>query len=118
MINNYLLNELVRNIFGNKIYCGKLKSNGFLFGGLHLTFDFEAGFDSVDVEHLQSRERKKRLSNKYKTLIDRFDFTSFSNLNKNPKKKLVKQVQTVINHFNMTSFSNIHIGKTKKSLNK
>ena len=59
MINNYLLNELVRNVFGNEIYCGKLKSNGFLFGGLHLTFDFEAGFDSVDVEHLQSRERKK-----------------------------------------------------------
>ena len=52
MINNYLLNELVRNIFGNEIYCGKLKSNGFLFGGLHLTFDFEAGFDGVDVEHL------------------------------------------------------------------
>ena len=90
MINNYLLNELVRNVFGNEIYCGKLKSNGFLFGGLHLTFDFEAGFDSVDVEHLQPKGRKKS-SNKYKTLRDHFDFTSALKLNKNFNKKIVKQ---------------------------
>ena len=77
MINNYLLNELVRNVFGNEIYCRKLKSNGFLFGCLHLTLDFEAGFDCVDVEHLQSKERKKKSSIKYKTLRDCFDFTCF-----------------------------------------
>jgi hypothetical protein len=42
-----------------------------------LTFDFKAGFDGVDVEHLQSKERKKKSSIKYKTLRDCFDFTCF-----------------------------------------
>ena len=59
MINNYLLNELVWNVFGNEIYCRKLKSNGFLFGCLHLTFDFKAGFDGVDVEHLEPKKDEK-----------------------------------------------------------
>ena len=73
MINIYLLNELVRNVFGNEIYCGKLKSNGFLFGGLHLTFDFEAGFDSVDVEHLEpKKDNENRQIGMYKSLGGRF----------------------------------------------
>ena len=46
-------NKLIRDVFGNKIYCRKLKSDGFLFGRLHLTFNLESGFYGLNIQDLQ-----------------------------------------------------------------
>ena len=48
-----LLDELIGDVFGHEVDGGELEGNGLLLGRLHLTLDFEARLDLVDVEHFQ-----------------------------------------------------------------